>query len=127
MEIDIPPATGFVRADIGLIERVLENLIENAIKYTAAGGTVRLSLVPGETAVTARVADTGRGIPRDELGRIFERFYRVEKSRGEEPAGAGLGLAITRRILQLHDSPIDVQSEVGEGTVFSFRLPLARL
>lgn len=126
LELDMPAKAPFVRADIGLIERVLENLIENAIKYTPEGGNVSLSLVPGPDCMEACVADTGPGIPESERERIFERFYRVEKSRAEAPEGTGLGLAITRRILQLHDSPIEVRSVPGRGATFSFRLPLAQ-
>jgi len=125
LEVDMPANAPFVQADIGLIERVLENLIENAIKYTPEGGTVSLSLVPGVDSIKARIADTGPGIPEADRDRIFERFYRVEKSRADAPEGAGLGLAITRRILQLHDSPIEVESTPGHGAAFSFRLPLA--
>jgi signal transduction histidine kinase len=125
LEVDMPANAPFVQADIGLIERVLENLIENAIKYTPEGGTVSLSLVPGADSIKARIADTGPGIPEADRDRIFERFYRVEKSRADVPEGAGLGLAITRRILQLHDSPIEVECTPGHGAAFSFRLPLA--
>ena len=125
LELNMPASAPFVRADIGLIERVLENLIENAIKYTPEGGTVSLTLIPGADGIEARVADTGPGIPEADRDRIFERFYRVEKSRADAPEGAGLGLAITRRILQLHDSPIEVESLPGHGAAFSFRLPLA--
>jgi signal transduction histidine kinase len=127
LETEIPESAPFVRADIGLIERVLENLIENAIKYTPEGGSVRLSLAPDANGIEMCVADTGRGIAEADRERIFERFYRAEKSRGETPEGAGLGLAITRRILQLHDCPIDVESGLGEGTAFRFRLPLAQM
>lgn len=125
LELDMPASAPFVRADIGLIERVLENLIENAIKYTPEGGRVSLSLVPGAGCIEARVADNGPGIPEEDRERIFERFYRVEKSRADAPEGTGLGLAITRRILQLHDSPIRVESIPGKGASFSFSLPLA--
>lgn len=125
LELDMPASTPFVRADIGLIERVLENLIENAIKYTPEGGRVSLSLIPGADCIEARVADNGPGIPEADRERIFERFYRVEKSRADAPEGTGLGLAITRRILQLHDSAIRVESAPGHGASFSFQLPLA--
>ncbi len=126
LETEIPGNAPFVRADIGLIERVLENLIENAIKYTPDGGTIRLTLVAGVDGIATRVADTGRGIPAEDLDHIFERFYRVEKARGDSPEGAGLGLAITHRILQLHDSPIEVESAPGHGAAFTFSLPLAQ-
>ena len=115
----------FVSGDIALIERVLENLIENAIKYTPEGGHIRLSLVLGPGHIAARVSDTGVGIPKDQIPHIFERFYRVEKSRGEGPEGTGLGLAIARRILELHGSAIAVESKPGAGTSFSFELRTA--
>ena len=126
LETEIPGDAPFVRADIGLIERVLENLIENAIKYTPGGGTVRLTLVAGADGIETRVADSGQGIPAADLDHVFERFYRVEKARGDSPEGAGLGLAIAHRILQLHDSPIEVESAPGHGAAFTFSLPLAQ-
>jgi len=125
LELDIPNDAPFVSGDIALIARVLENLIENAIKYTADGGTILLTITPGPTRIAARVSDTGPGIPEAELPRIFERFYRVEKARGEAPQGTGLGLAIVRRILELHGSRIDVESRPGVGTSFTFELPVA--
>ncbi len=125
LETEIPSGAPFVSGDIALIERVLENLIENAIKYTPQGGRIRLSLVPGPGHIAARVSDTGVGIPADEIPHIFERFYRVEKSRGVGPGGTGLGLAIARRILELHGSAIAVESKPGDGTSFSFELPTA--
>lgn len=117
----LPGQPAFVSADIGLIQRVLENLIENAIKYTPEGGQIGISLVNGENNVAIRIADSGQGIAQEELPHIFERFYRVDKHRNEE--GTGLGLAITKRILQLHNSSIDVSSALNSGTSFSFQLP----
>ena len=114
-------ATGLpaVHADIGLVERVLENLIENALRHTPAGGRVTLRVAAAGDEVEASVSDTGRGIPPEALPRIFERFYRA----GDGPAeGMGLGLAIVERILALHDRTIDVESKPGEGTRFAFRL-----
>ena len=125
LETEIPGGAPFVSGDIALIERVLENLIENAIKYTPEGGRIRLSLVPGQGRIAARVSDTGIGIAEHEVPHIFERFYRVEKSRGKGPEGTGLGLAIAGRILELHGSPISVESMLGNGTSFSFELPTA--
>jgi signal transduction histidine kinase len=129
LETELPEGAPFVTADIARIERVLQNLIENAIKYTPDGGRVRLTLVPGERQLTALVSDTGRGIAEADLPHVFERFYRAQgseagDSRGEGADGAGLGLAIAKRILQLHGSPIEVESAPGKGTTFRFRLPL---
>lgn len=113
----------FVYADIGLVERALENLIENALRYTPQGGTIELALTPAQHGVTVQVKDTGCGIPQDELPRIFDRFYQLEKSRNANPGSSGLGLAIAKRILELHGSRIEVQSALEKGTSFSFLLP----
>ena len=114
----------FVSADIGLIQRVLENLIENAIKYTPAGGQVAVSLLIGEQTITTQITDTGQGIAAEDIPHIFERFYRVEKHRNLD--GTGLGLAIAKRIMQLHNSSIEVQSRPNLGTTFSFPLPCSQ-
>lgn len=113
----------FVFADIALIERVLENLLENAVRYTPEGGVVTVRLSPERERVVVSVQDTGRGIREEDLPHIFERYYRVEK-QPETPGCAGLGLAITKRILELHNSAITVQSTPGEGTTFAFSLPV---
>ena len=114
-----------VNADPALIERALENLVDNALRHTPAGGTVSINLTPQTKGVTVRVSDTGSGIPPEDLQRIFDRFYRGEKNRQAVSNSAGLGLAICKRILELHDSSISVESEVGVGTCFAFALPLA--
>jgi len=112
----------FVSADIALIERVLENLIENAIKYTPSGGNISLIIKNEHNQITTEITDNGPGISAEDLPHIFERFYRVDKSRQPEHEGTGLGLAIAKRILQLHDSTISVNSELNKGTQFSFSL-----
>jgi two-component system phosphate regulon sensor histidine kinase PhoR len=84
---------------------------------------VTLALVPEAGSVVVKVADTGCGIPEEELERIFERFYRLEKSRQTEKGNAGLGLAIVNRIIELHQSKISVESEIDVGTTFLFQLP----
>lgn len=122
----LPP----VLADIGLMERVFENLLENALRHTAAGGWIEIRLFgsrrEGRDEVQVELVDTGCGIPHEELPKIFDRFYRVEKSRTDAAESAGLGLAIVKRVLELHGSSIAVVSNVGAGTTFSFRLPAAR-
>jgi len=118
------PDLPLVIGDIGLIERVLRNLIENALRYTETGGTVTVVATPGTGSAVVEVADTGIGIPAHELPRIFDRFYRVEKSRGLAEGNAGLGLAITKRILELHGSTIGVTSDPGK-TVFRFTVSYA--
>lgn len=110
----------FVKADVGMIERALTNLIENALRYTPRGGEVRLELRKKSHGVHVVVADTGQGIPAEELPYIFERFYRAKGN--DEKTGSGLGLAIVKRILELHQQEIKVSSTPGRGTTFSFEL-----
>jgi signal transduction histidine kinase len=118
----ISPEAPFVRADIGLMERVLQNLLENALRHTPEGGEVRLSVTAGADGITIEVRDTGSGIPETEVPFIFDRFYRVDKSRNMSSGGTGLGLAITKRILDLHQSVIEIKSEPGRGSTFRFTL-----
>ncbi|MBL1294117.1 MAG: ATP-binding protein [Thiotrichales bacterium] len=112
--------------DIGLIERVLENLIENAIRHCSENGSVNINITEDNGGVEVHVADTGKGIPNDELNHIFNRFYQIDKHRTNKNGSAGLGLAIVKRILDLHFSDIKVSSEVGKGTDFSFTLGCAK-
>jgi two-component system OmpR family sensor kinase len=118
--------TPLVSADIGLIQRALRNLIENAISHTDDGGSVTIMVEPEGAAVAVRVADTGRGIPPDKLERVFERFYQAHENDGGEPRRpGGLGLAIVKKILELHGSAVLAASTVGKGTAFWFSLPMA--
>ncbi len=116
----LPP----VHADIRLVERALSNLIDNALRFTPAGGHVRVVPQAQEGGVCVRIIDTGTGIPAEDLPHIFERFYRVEKSRTRDRGGTGLGLAIANKIAELHGGGLAVESTMGEGATFSFRLPL---
>ena len=125
IETDIPPDLPFVEADIGLIERVLENLLDNAVRHTPAGGRVTVTLAADAGRVRVQVADTGDGIPEDELPHLFDRFYQVKKSQREAGSGVGLGLAIVKRILELHAVSIDVYSTLRAGTRFDFSLPVS--
>ncbi|MFB3133941.1 MAG: ATP-binding protein [Rhodothermales bacterium] len=124
LEADLPERLSLVYADIGLVERAISNLIDNALRYTPAGGHVRIVPSDEGDAVSVQVIDTGYGIPAEDLPHIFERFYRVEKSRARDRGGTGLGLAITQKILELHGSTLAVQSALGKGTTFSFALPI---
>jgi two-component system OmpR family sensor kinase len=126
-ETDLPDRIPYVWADIGLIERVLDNLIGNALAHTGPGGTVRLTLRQEGNGVILQVSDTGSGIPAQDLPHIFERFYRADNDRWEQGGHAGLGLAITKSILDLHGSHMQVESKLGVGTSFAFRLPTAEL
>ncbi len=117
-----PQDTPQVYGDIGLIERVVSNLIDNALSYTPSNGEVMVKLDSIEKTTRLTVSDTGYGIPEEDLPHIFDRFYRVEKSRGRSKGGTGLGLAIAKKIMELHDSDIRVESRVNAGTRFYFDL-----
>ncbi|MGQ9909911.1 MAG: ATP-binding protein [Candidatus Flexifilum sp.] len=120
-----PPAEPLiVPLDALLISRVIDNLISNALKYTPAGGTVRVSAARDGDRIRVSVSDTGIGIPEAELERVFERFYRVQSDRRSEVEGTGLGLAIARTIVEQHGGQIDVRSAPGQGSTFTFTLPL---
>ncbi len=114
--------SAFVLADIAMIERVLQNLIDNALRHTRSGGQIVVEVRPRPDGVEVRVADTGAGISPEDVPRVFDRFYQVERSRSPSDH-AGLGLAIARRIVELHGSRIRVDSRLDIGTTFSFLLP----
>lgn len=120
---DIPPSVQ-VLCDPKLIEQALINLLDNAVKYTPAGGKVSIGTRPVEDTdrLAIYVEDTGIGIPSEDLGRIFERFYRVDKGRSRDLGGTGLGLSIVRHIAEVHGEQVSVQSKLGAGTTFSFEL-----
>ncbi len=106
------------------ITRCLHNIIENAIHYTEAGGSVTVAVQREGAFVRIDVSDTGMGIAEEDLPKIFQRFYRSDKARSTSKGGTGLGLAIAKRIVELHGGTINVQSEVGVGSTFSIRLPV---
>lgn len=114
----------YVHADFQRIYQVLTNLISNAIKYTKeeVHGHVEVDFEEGKHDVTIFVKDTGRGIPPEDLKRVFERFYRVEKSRSKEKGGTGLGLSIVKHIIEAHGSKVSVTSTVAKGSTFFFKL-----
>ena len=98
--------------------------MENGVKYNNDGGWVRVSLNADHKYFYIKVSDSGVGIPKDALPRVFERFYRVDKARSRETGGTGLGLAITKNVVQLHHGGIRLESTLGEGTTFLVRVPL---
>ncbi len=113
-------------ADWQRITQVMTNLVANAVNYTPDGGEVTITFDVGKKNITTFIADTGDGIPAQHIARIFERFYRVDKSRSREKGGTGLGLAIVKHILEGHNSKAEVQSTVGKGSIFSFKLPRSK-
>lgn len=106
-----------------LVEQAVVNLIDNAVKYSPAGETVSVAAERVADEIAIRVADRGCGIPREHLGRVFERFYRVDKARSRELGGTGLGLAIVKHIAQAHGGRATAQSIVGQGSTFTIWLP----
>jgi signal transduction histidine kinase len=118
------PSLPFVNADIAMIERVIENLLENAVRHTPPGGKIRLTFSPQNGDVAVCVSDSGCGIPAEDLPFIFDRFYQRDKTQRGKTGYSGLGLAIAKRILKLHDRTISVESSPGEGTRFTFFLPV---
>ncbi|HZD03078.1 MAG TPA: ATP-binding protein [Actinomycetes bacterium] len=113
-----------VRGDGAQLSLMLSNLVDNALRYTAARGTVRIRLDSIDDKVILRVADTGEGIPASELPRVFERFYRVDKARARRTGGTGLGLAIVRHVAESHGGRVTVESKVGKGSAFTITLPV---
>ncbi len=111
-------------ADRYRIEQVFINLIDNALKYSEAGSIEVRASTRGKLAVFA-ISDTGRGIPKEAIPRIFERFFVVDPSRSRKMGGTGLGLAITKHIIEAHGGTISVSSTIGQGSIFLFTIPLA--
>jgi two-component system phosphate regulon sensor histidine kinase PhoR len=113
-------------ADPKKINQVFINLLDNAIKYTPERGTIRIHALEKETDIEIELQDSGIGIPKDDLSRIFERFYRVDRTRSRELGGTGLGLSIVKHIVEAHGGKISAQSEVGKGSRFILSLPKQR-
>ncbi|HGY54283.1 MAG TPA: sensor histidine kinase [Caldithrix abyssi] len=122
INIQVPDGLPQVYADIALIERVLSNLVENALRYTPAGGTVTIATASQKEQIEIRVMDTGVGIAKEDLPYIFERFFRIERSRAAVTGGTGLGLAIAKKIMDIHNSTLKVTSKLNAGSTFFFRL-----
>ena len=114
-----------VHADIAMVETVLENLIENALRHTPRGGQIWVEVEPLSARVALRVSDTGSGIASEDIAKLFERYYHFDRGDAGVAAGTGLGLAIVRRIVELHGSAIRVESTLGHGATFGFDLPQA--
>jgi signal transduction histidine kinase len=126
LSLDLPRGLPPVNIDWQRVNQVLHNLLENAVAHTAKGGTINVAAADLGNWIEVSVADTGEGIPPEDLANIFERFYRVDKSRARVTGGSGLGLTIARRLVEAHGGNITVESKLGKGTCFSFTLPVAR-
>jgi two-component system phosphate regulon sensor histidine kinase PhoR len=123
VRLEVAPDTPHVRGDTARLGQALLNLVHNAVKFSAAGGEVVIRVQPGEGEVVVAVVDHGTGIPASALPRIFERFFKVDRSRAREGGGTGLGLAITRHVVEAHGGRIWVESEEGAGSTFAFAIP----
>ena len=118
-----PPEPVSAGADAEGLGQILDNLVDNAIKYTQEGGTVRVRWTAGPEDVCLSVEDTGPGIPARDLPRVFERFYRVDRARSRELGGTGLGLSIVKHLAQAMGGSVKAASEVGRGSTFTVCLP----
>ena len=124
LSLDLPDNLPLVNVDRHRVNEVLHNLLENAVTHTPKGGSITVAAVTQGNWVEVSVADTGEGIPAKDLPHIFERFYRVDRSRARATGGSGLGLTIAKRLAEAHGGKITVQSKLGKGSRFSFTLPV---
>jgi len=126
LQVDLPEGLPLVDVDSQRIGQVLGNLLSNALTHTPSGGKVVIKARAEESQVELSVSDTGEGISPKDLPYVFERFYRADKSRSRATGGTGLGLSIAKQLVVAHGGRIEVESEVGQGTVFTFILPAAK-
>ena len=125
VNIDLPASALAVNIDAHRIKQVLRNLLENAVTHTDTGGRIIVSAAHKDNMIAVSVTDNGKGISSEDLPMIFERFYRVDKSRTRATGGSGLGLTIAKRIVEAHNGAIEVTSQLGKGSTFTFSLPAA--
>jgi len=121
----VAPDLPLALADTGRLEQVVRNLLQNAVRHTPPGGIVAVAAAADRAMVEVRVQDTGEGIAPDDLPRIWERFYRPEQSRSRATGGTGLGLALVKELTEAMGGTVAVASALGEGTLFTVRLPRA--
>jgi two-component system phosphate regulon sensor histidine kinase PhoR len=122
--VDLTPEALTLRADGTRLEEVLYNLLDNAVKFSRENGQIHLRATPRGPDMVLSVTDSGLGIGKEHVPRIFERFYRADKARSRELGGTGLGLAIVKHIAQLHGGRVEVESELGRGTTIRVVVPL---
>ena len=124
VDVNVDPAAAVIEADPTKMHDALRNLIENAVNYSGEGGLVELGARVENGRVLLTVADHGPGVPDADLGRVFERFYRVDKSRARDPGGTGLGLSIVRHLIDLHGGRVHAENRKDGGAIFTISLPL---
>lgn len=105
------------------LEQIIQNIIENALRYTEEGGTITITLTEKETTCLLTIEDTGRGISEEHLSKITERFYRVNKARSRFDGGTGIGLSIVEQLMKLHEGSMSIESELGKGTKVILEFP----
>ena len=121
LKLDLPENIPAIRADREKLAQILMNLLDNAIKFNQKGGHVTLQAQFANDQITLSVIDDGPGIPADDLPRVFERFYRGDKSHSQTVPGTGLGLAIVKHLVEAHQSAVSAESVPGEGAIFRLR------
>ena len=124
VQMDVQPKPLFVKIDPKTFDQALSNLVDNAIKYNQRDGEIFIRTAKKNGNLSIQIRDTGIGIPKDDLPHVFERFYRVDKSRSRESGGTGLGLAITKHIVERHGGDIQASSTPNQGTTFTITLPV---
>ncbi len=122
IQADMPPKL-HIKGDWDNLQRAIINLVDNAVKYNREGGEIRIKLAESKRGVHISLFNTGAGIPQTDLGRVFEQFYRVEKSRSTQYGGSGLGLSIVKRIIELHGGGIEIESEPSAWTRVNISFP----
>lgn len=126
LEVEGTPGTPSVSGDLRSLQGILQELLDNAIRYSSPGGRIAIKTDLQDSSVVISVSDTGIGIPKADQERIFERFYRTDPARSRESGGTGLGLSIAKHLIEAHGGQIKVESEVGKGSTFSIFLPIAK-
>jgi signal transduction histidine kinase len=125
LSLEVAPEIGALRADERKLKQVMLNLLSNAVKFTPAGGSVRVAAKTAGQAVEVSVADTGAGIAPEDQALVFEEFRQVGSDRARKAEGTGLGLALTKKFVELHGGSIRLESALGRGSTFTFTVPLA--
>ncbi len=126
LSTDLPEKLPMVNIDERRISQVLFNLVDNSIAHTSQGGTITIAAKQLDDSLEISVADTGEGIPAEDLENVFERFYRVDKSRARATGGTGLGLAIAKYLVEAHNGKIQIESDIGKGSRFYFTIPVPK-
>ena len=126
LKADYPGDLPRLYGDLHAFQEILENLLDNAVRYTSGGGSIRVNAAVKDNEIVVSVSDSGIGIPKVEQERVFERFYRADAARSRESGGTGLGLSIVKHLVEAQGGRVTVESEVGRGSTFRVILPIRR-